>query len=1320
MLNTVFAQSNFDAAVESTLGASSWVPQSERDRIKTFMNSRRTYIASQLPATFSAATSLPVTSGLPTTSSANNTGLSGVMDGATTSRILINGVSALLNKHDNTCTATGIAAGLTPGVNSVLVQGLDEPGNILASQTFTILYDDGGTTAKSGTLAISENWNAAGGPYAITGPLTVPSGVTLTIAPGTSVYLSSGAGITVASGGKLTAEGTPDRLIRFTRPPGTTGTWNSILFDSTSGSSISNAVIEFNETTAIQVQEGASATLDRITFLNNTRACLRLDDSSFSVTNCTFPAMAAGSSFTPVSGSFINGTQGVISGCTFGAVSGNNDVIRFASSNRPGPILRVLNNSFNGSGDDIIELTSADAWIEGNVFLHVHKNGAADSAAAIATVAPAAAKCEVTVIRNLFYDCDNAVTIKQGCSAALLYNTIARITKTGGTETQSGVINLADTTDGTQTGASAVLTGNVITDAESLTRQYYPASSSVTLNNNVLPLAWSGPGSGNTVSPDALLNTALITTPATVTAAQVRAALAPQSCSPAIATGFGGNNRGASLPAGIAASGLPQTTTALNSATLTMGPSGGFAAPAWTFGYTHYRWSANGTTWSADTPVSTPLSLAGLTNGPQTIHLLGKDDSGFWQTTPTIVTWNVNTALPTLVISEILTDNSTAYALGSTRPDVIELRNYGTSTVNLAGFGLTDDATAPYKFLFPATTSIPANGYLLLMADSLPAQAGELHLNFGLDAGGETVSLFAPGNILADTVTFGPQIPDRSIARTGPRLSWSLATFTPGAANTAWCDFGPPSGLRLNEWLAANDFIVEGDFLELYNPAAKPVDMSGMMLTDNFTNLAALRAAGDPSVHVISPLSFISPSGFVRFLADGSPENGGDHLSFKLSQFHENLAIAAADGNRVDHAVLSSAREDISEGRTADGGIATTFFTVPTPGFSNTTDLSAATSIRNALRITELMYNPQTNAQPEFIELRNTGLTPLTLNGISFTAGITFTFPASPPLTLAPGAFTVITSDAARFAATFPGITPSGVYTGRLDNSGEQIRFEIAGYPIGILDFNYSDAWYPITDGQGASLQIVDAQRAPGSWGDRESWQAGAPSPGAATAFGILAGEDKQVTFPASAVIDATLFTGDFAAGSITIAWTKISGPGTVSFTAPANPDTNVSFSTPGIYELRITATAPGPVIVTDLITVASQELYADWALRLLPGYPAASRLKTADPDNDGLNNLAEYLLGTVPGTSDVRNATSLVVENNHLILEYRRSKAVDSTIQVIPQITSDLDTWDENPNSVGHVLHSTIAGIETWRAWDPQPLTPGQKRFIRLKIVYP
>jgi hypothetical protein len=70
--------------------------------------------------------------------------------------------------------------------------------------------------------------------------------------------------------------------------------------------------------------------------------------------------------------------------------------------------------------------------------------------------------------------------------------------------------------------------------------------------------------------------------------------------------------------------------------------------------------------------------------------------------------------------------------------DWVELHNNDSSPVNLTGWSLTDDATLPAKWHFPTNTTIPANGFLLVLCDNrdeanAPAgPARRIHSNFKL------------------------------------------------------------------------------------------------------------------------------------------------------------------------------------------------------------------------------------------------------------------------------------------------------------------------------------------------------------------------------------------------------------------------------------------------------------------------------------------------------------------------------------------------------------------------------------------------------------
>jgi hypothetical protein len=149
------------------------------------------------------------------------------------------------------------------------------------------------------------------------------------------------------------------------------------------------------------------------------------------------------------------------------------------------------------------------------------------------------------------------------------------------------------------------------------------------------------------------------------------------------------------------------------------------------------------------------------------------------------------------------------------------------------------------------------------------------------------------------------------------------------------------------------------------------------------------------------------------------------------------------------------------------------------------------------LRVTEIMYHPRAPGEGsefdaddfEFIELQNIAGAPLDLNGIRLTGGIDFDFSES-PTALGPGEVVVVVKSLAAFAARYPflGANVAGEYSGNLRNLGDAVRLEgRAGEPI--LDFDYSDRWFPASDGEGYSLTIADPQAPAAAWGEPSSWR---------------------------------------------------------------------------------------------------------------------------------------------------------------------------------------------------------------------------------------
>jgi hypothetical protein len=146
------------------------------------------------------------------------------------------------------------------------------------------------------------------------------------------------------------------------------------------------------------------------------------------------------------------------------------------------------------------------------------------------------------------------------------------------------------------------------------------------------------------------------------------------------------------------------------------------------------------------------------------------------------------------------------------------------------------------------------------------------------------------------------------------------------------------------------------------------------------------------------------------------------------------------------------------------------------------------------LAVTELMYNPPphpsnlyTNEDFEYIELMNTGNTPINLAGFAFTNGIDFRFSTG---VLQPGDLITVVKNRTVFESRYGTQVPiAGQYSGSLDNNGERITL-VGPMLEPVFDFVYEDNWYPLTDGVGLALFGLNSN--PGA----SSWRGGQASPG--------------------------------------------------------------------------------------------------------------------------------------------------------------------------------------------------------------------------------
>jgi|GEM_PF-502059 len=169
---------------------------------------------------------------------------------------------------------------------------------------------------------------------------------------------------------------------------------------------------------------------------------------------------------------------------------------------------------------------------------------------------------------------------------------------------------------------------------------------------------------------------------------------------------------------------------------------------------------------------------------------------------------------------------------------------------------------------------------------------------------------------------------------------------------------------------------------------------------------------------------------------------------------------------------------------------------------------------------------------------------------------------------------------------------------------------------------------------------------------------------------------------------------------------------GTVSGTF-AGWSNGVLMRTNGLYAKINYSGGDGNDVVLRLAAAANS--YTDWRLLKFGTVEnTGNAADTADPDGDGLANLAEYALGLNPG---LFNLAPGGVALNGSVLEYRYSRSMSARNSGVVYLAEWSDTLADNDWSTANVTEtilSTSGDREEVKAAVP---ATGTKRFMRLKI---
>ncbi len=105
----------------------------------------------------------------------------------------------------------------------------------------------------------------------------------------------------------------------------------------------------------------------------------------------------------------------------------------------------------------------------------------------------------------------------------------------------------------------------------------------------------------------------------------------------------------------------------------------------------------------------------------------------------------------------------------------------------------------------------------------------------------------------------------------------------------------------------------------------------------------------------------------------------------------------------------------------------------------------------------------------------------------------------------------------------------------------------------------------------------------------------------------VDAGPGSTIILPADATLNGTVTDDGLPSATLSVAWTKESGPGSVVFAAPGSPQSAASFSTIGTYVLRLTGT-DGQLSGTDTVSITVTDGVSG-------GFPVEVRITNAADD---------------------------------------------------------------------------------------------------------
>ena len=330
-------------------------------------------------------------------------------------------------------------------------------------------------------------------------------------------------------------------------------------------------------------------------------------------------------------------------------------------------------------------------------------------------------------------------------------------------------------------------------------------------------------------------------------------------------------------------------------------------------------------------------------------------------------------------MTEVLASNTTYPNADGRCSDYIEIYNSADYPVDLSGYQLGDIA-GKNRYIFQVGTVLQSGEYLVVYCDKSVEDGTYAPFEISR-AGAESFYLIAKNKAIVDSVTTVAMDVDQSMVRQADG-QWALSdAVTPGRDNQQIDVSGGNvynanvSAVRISEFSSANTgylaaYNMPCDWVELYNTAQTPVDISGFTLSDNVGN----------NKHTF-PEGTVIPAESYMVVSCTDQVADANVAAFGLSGTREETVVLKNASGMIAEIVYSLPMEAGSMALQEDGSWAMTELT--SAGYENTQAgyeayLQQIGAMEGAVRISELMAADQLvlsdsyDTFSDWVELHNT------------------------------------------------------------------------------------------------------------------------------------------------------------------------------------------------------------------------------------------------------------------------------------------------------------------------------------------------------------